>query len=95
MASDLGMHCLPMSNKKDAMLIWVNSLPELKPPFTFCPLGVLSSAVFFSKSTFSKNSFRSTIRVSNSLDPDQSWCFVGPDLGPNRLQKLSANDTRR
>ena len=23
-ASDLGLHCLPMSHKKDAMLIWVN-----------------------------------------------------------------------
>ena len=23
-ASDLGLHCLPMSNKKDARLIWVN-----------------------------------------------------------------------
>ena len=22
-ASDLGLHCLPMSHKKDAMLIWV------------------------------------------------------------------------
>ena len=24
MASDLGLHCLPMSHKKDARLIWVN-----------------------------------------------------------------------
>ena len=23
-ASGLGQHCLPMSNKKEAMLIWVN-----------------------------------------------------------------------
>ena len=23
-ASDLGLHCLPMSHKKDARLIWVN-----------------------------------------------------------------------
>ena len=23
-ASDLGLHCLPMSHKKDPMLIWVN-----------------------------------------------------------------------
>ena len=36
-----------------------------------------------------KNSFRFTIRVSNSLDPDH---FVGPDLGSNCLQKLSADD---
>ena len=33
-----------------------------------------------------------TIRVSNSLDPDQARHFVGPDLGPNCLQRLSADD---
>ena len=42
--------------------------------------------VFFSKSTFLKNSLRNTIRVSNSSDPDDS---------PNCLQRLSADDTRR
>ena len=36
-----------------------------------------------------------TIRVSNSLDPDQAQHFVGPDLVPNCLQKLSADDTSR
>ena len=46
----------------------------------------LLSAFFFSKSTFLKNSLRNTIRVSNSLDPDDS---------PNCLQRLSADDTRR
>ena len=34
-----------------------------------------------------------TIRVSNSLDPDQARHFVGPDLGPNCLQRLSAAAT--
>ena len=53
------------------------------------------SADFFSKSIFSKNSFRNTIVVSKSLDPDQAGRSVGPDLGPNCLQKLSADDTRR
>ena len=52
---------------------------------------------FFSKSTFLKNSFSNfntnTIRVSNSLDPDQAQHFVEPHLGPNCLQKLSADDT--
>ena len=33
-----------------------------------------------------------TIRVSNSLDPDQDRRYVGPDLGPNCLQRLSAVD---
>ena len=41
-----------------------------------------------------KNSFMDTIRVtvSNSLDPDQARHFVGPDLGPNCLQRI-ADDT--
>ena len=30
-----------------------------------------------------------SIRVSNSLDPDQARRFVRPDLGPNILQRLS------
>ena len=35
------------------------------------------------------------MRVSNILDSDQARRFVGPDLGPNCLQILSADDTRR
>ena len=50
--------------------------------------------LLFSKSGFSKNSFRNTIRVSNSLDPDQARHFVGPDLVPICLQRLSADNTR-
>ena len=34
-----------------------------------------------------------TPSVSNSLDPDQARHYVGPDLGPNCLQWLSADDT--
>ena len=45
--------------------------------------------------TFSKNSFRNTIRVSNDLDPDQDRFSVGPDLGPNhlhlRFHRMSCN----
>ena len=48
---------------------------------------------FFSKSTFSKYYFRSTIRVSNGLDPDQDRGYVGPDRGTNCLKRLSAEDT--
>ena len=33
--------------------------------------------------------------MSNRLDPDQARHFVGPDLGPNCMQKLSADVTRR
>ena len=31
--------------------------------------------------------------MSSILDPDQARQFVGPDLGPNCLQRLSADDT--
>ena len=55
----------------------------------------LLSAYFFFKINFWKNSFRNTIRVSNSLDRDQARHFVGPDLGPNSLQKLSTDNTSR
>ena len=55
----------------------------------------LPSADFFSKSTSSKNSFKNTITLSNSLDPDQARHLVGPDLGPNYLQRLSADDAGR
>ena len=48
--------------------------------------------IFFSKSTVLKNSFRSIIRVSNGLDPDQDRCSVGPDLNPNCLQRLTADN---
>ena len=47
--------------------------------------------LIYSKSAFSKNSFRNTIRVSNSLDRDQARHFVGPDLGPNCLQQIPAD----
>ena len=53
---------------------------------------LLSSADFFSKLTFSQNSFRNTIRVSNGLDPDQDQHGVGPDLSLNSLQRLSPDD---
>ena len=33
--------------------------------------------------------------MSNSLDLDQARHVVGPDLGPNCLQRLSADDTCR
>ena len=36
--------------------------------------------------------FFNTVRVSNSLDPDQAQHFAGPDVGQNCLQGLSADD---
>ena len=41
---------------------------------------------------FFKNSFRTTIKVSNRLDPDQNRRTVRPALGPNCLQRLSKED---
>ena len=52
----------------------------------------LSSSDFFQNQHFEKN-LSGITPMSNSLDPDQVRYFVGPDLGPNCLQKLSADDT--
>ena len=52
----------------------------------FCRLLIF----FLKKNTFLQVKIRNTIRVSNSLDPDQGQQNVGPDLCPNCLQKLSA-----
>ena len=66
---------------------------------THCLLGNFSCFFvvcwFFSKLFFWKKSFRNTIRMSNSMDPDQARRFVGPDLGPNCLPRLSADVTGR
>ena len=50
---------------------------------------------FFSKLTFFfliSFPFRNTFTVSNGLDPDEDRHFVGPDLSPNCLQRLLADD---
>ena len=36
--------------------------------------------------------FSNTLTMSNGLDPDQDQRSVGPDLGPNDLKRLSADD---
>ena len=53
--------------------------------FYYCAIFNSLNTVFFSNA----------IRVSNSLDPDQARHFVGSDLGPNCLQRLSADDNSR
>ena len=66
-------------------LLWATS--------TLCLLGKIHAFLvcwFFSKSTFSKNPFRNTIKVLNSLDSDQVRHFVGSGLDPNCLQRLLA-----
>ena len=47
---------------------------------------VLSSADFL------KSNLAGSLSVSNGLDPDQDRHSVGPDLGPNCLQRLSVDD---
>ena len=49
----------------------------------------------FFKINFFDFFFKNAFRVSNSLDPDQVRQNVGPDLDPNCLQRLSAEDTGR
>ena len=56
----------------------------------------MHAGYFFMLLPFSKtNNFRCTLRVSNGLDPDQVQRSVGPDLGPNCLQRLLADDKSR
>ena len=87
--------------KEFALDIGINGLKKGRSFWlTLCMLGnsacfLLSAVFYFSKLTFSKHSFGNTIRASNSLTPDQARHFVGPDLGSNCLQKLSADDTGR
>ena len=50
---------------------------------------LLSSAYFFKKNL--SGLIKNTIRVSNSLDPDQDLHYVGPDLGPNCFPRISAD----
>ena len=53
----------------------------------FCRLLILFQSFFFLI-----NSFRNIISVANSLEPVQTLHNVGPDLGPNCLQTLPADD---
>ena len=48
-------------------------------------------AIFFSLDA----GFFNTIKVSNSLDTDQAQHFVGPELYPNCLQRLSTDNKSR
>ena len=49
---------------------------------------LFSCLLIFFKPTFSKNSFRNTIQVSNKLDPDQAQHYVEPDLWSNLFAKV-------
>ena len=75
----MGLHCFRISgfNKVTFNSAWWVILHAFLAPADF----------YFSKLTFSNNSLRNTIRVSNSL--------VGPDLGPNCLQKVICERVQR
>ena len=55
---------------------------------TISGLSLLSSVDFFQKIHLS-----GTPSVSNSLNPEQGRCSVGPYLGPNYLQRPSADNS--
>ena len=67
----------------------INSFPPGIFFMLFCHLLIFFSKTYF----FDKKYFRNTIWVSNRLDPDQTWLFVGSDLGPICLQMLLADET--
>ena len=54
---------------------------------TFCRL------LFLVKFNISEKIVSNSISLSDGLDPDQARQYVGPDLDPNCLQRLSADDT--
>ena len=80
--------CLDSCDVTKNMIVSL-TLPPGKFFILFCRL------LIFFKITYLKKIFMNTIKVSNSLDPDQARHFVRPDLGPNCLQRLSADDTSR
>ena len=57
----------------------------------------LSSADIVVQNQFIEKFFENNIRMSNSLDPHQAYFYhsVGPYLGPNYFQSLSADKTMR
>ena len=55
--------------------------------FILC-MHLLLSADFFQNQLFQKT-LPGTLLMSNCLDPDQDRQYVGPDLGPDCLQRLS------
>ena len=76
---DLGPNCLQRLSAPPAMI-----------SFFLCFMLLLFSSDFFKISLFKILSDTYTIRVSNSLGPDQDRHYVGLDLGPNCLHRLSA-----
>ena len=78
------LFCPFLSSRIRQDLLYIAFFP-INTPYLSLPT---SAAIYFSKLTFLKHSFRNAVRVPNSLDPDQAHRFVGPDLGPNYSKKV-------
>ena len=61
-------------------------------PLTLC---MMDNFQCFSMLTFFQKKNSETLSESNGLDPDQDQHSVGPDLGLNCLQRLSADNKSR
>ena len=61
--------------------------------FNVCMLDFSVVASFYLK-IYLQKSLGNIIKVPSSLDPDQDRRVVGPDLYPNCLQRLAADDIR-
>ena len=55
----------------------------------------LSSVEVLLKTNIFNNIIQKKLSVSNSVDPGQAQHFIGPDLGPNYLRRLSGDDKSR
>ena len=91
--SQLNVFSLDFTKKRKERKLQIPSFRDKQAIKALCMLSnfacfsVVRLVGFFSNSTFLGNSFKSTIRMSSSLDPDQARHFVGPDLDPNCLQR--------
>ena len=77
----------------------VVSIPDLctLTCFTYLPTEkfcfLLCRLLIFFKINFFKTFFQKYHQIVKHLDPEQAGHVVRPDLGPNCLQRLSADDT--
>ena len=82
--------------QSECQMVWIQIKTDILSSLiwikTFCKCYQQMTKVTTSMPRISRNSFRNTIRVSNGLDPDQDRQNVDPDLCPNCLQMLSADN---
>ena len=86
-------NCLQQTTSADDIFRCIFFLGSLR--VNACMLGTVHDFCLLLKMNFVKNSFRNSNRVSNNLNPNQARQKVGPDLDPNCLQRLSADNTSR